>query len=242
MSNKTIKNILDVFKAFLNWLKNDVEIISTVPKFPDIDIEVKPIKWFSQEDQSMIYDAVPSLFKDIIKFLILHGCRPSEARALKCSDVISEKTISISATFSGTVYREKRKGKKSRPVSIPIHPESQDYISLRARNNLPGAFLFVSPQTGRPFGKNALQRMWARLRKKMGITADVRLYDFTRHSFVTNHLNSGTSIYKVSKLVGHSGVKMTEKYGHCDVESLRVEVQKLSLKRHQTVSKDCQSA
>ncbi len=84
LSNKTIKNILEVFKAFLNYLKNDVELITTVPNFPNIDIEVKPIKWFSQEDQVKIFNHVPDAFKDIIAFLILQGCRPSEARAMKC--------------------------------------------------------------------------------------------------------------------------------------------------------------
>jgi len=80
--------------------------------------------------------------------------------------------------------------------------------------------------------------MWNRVRKKAGIDKNVRLYDITRHSFATNHLNSGTSIYKVSKLLGHSTVKMTEKYCHPDMESLKVDIQKLSLNRHQTVIKD----
>ncbi len=236
LSNKTIKNIMDVFKAFLNYLRNDLEFTIPVLKFPYIEIEVKPIKWYAQDDQVKLYDAVPEAFRDVIGFLILHGCRPSEARALKCKDTNVECCqMTISATFSGTVYREKRKGKKSKPVTIPIHPEFHDFIAHRVKNNHPEAFLFVNPFTGRPFGKNSLDRMWARVRRKAGIGKEVRLYDFTRHSFASNHLNQGTSIYKVSKLMGHSSVKMTEKYGHADMESLRVEVPKLSLKRHQSV-------
>jgi len=236
LSNKTIKNIMDVFKAFLNYLRNDLELTIPVLKFPYIEIEVKPIKWYAQDDQIKLYDAVPEAFRDVIGFLILHGCRPSEARALKCKDTNVEcRQMTISATFSGTVYREKRKGKKSKPVTIPIHPEFYDFVANRVKNNHPEAFLFVNPYTGRPFGKNSLDRMWARVRRKAGIGKEVRLYDFTRHSFASNHLNQGTSIYKVSKLMGHSSVKMTEKYGHADMESLRVEVPKLSLKRHQSV-------
>ncbi len=80
--------------------------------------------------------------------------------------------------------------------------------------------------------------MWSRVRTKIGLDKEVRLYDATRHSFASNHLNNGTSIYKVSKLMGHSSVKMTEKYGHSDVEGLRVDIQKLSLNRHQNVIKE----
>lgn len=151
---------------------------------------------------------------------------------------LQSKELTISATFSGIVYREKRKGRKSRPVTVPIHPEVYPAISLRVKNNLPEAFFFVNPHTGRPFGKNSLQRMWSRIRTKAGIGKEVRLYDATRHSFASNHLNNGTSIYKVSRLMGQSSVKMTEKYGHSSVEGLRVDINKLSLKRHQNVIKE----
>jgi integrase len=229
---------LEVFKAFLNYLKNDVELITAIPNFPDVAITVKPIKWFSQEEQVKLFDLVPEAFQDIMAFLILQGCRPSEARAMKCKDVnLQSNELTISATFSGIVYREKRKGRKSRPVTVPIHPEVYTGIARRVKNNLPEAFLFVNPYTGRPFGKNSLQRMWARIRIKVGMDKGVRLYDATRHSFASNHLNNGTSIYKVSKLMGHSSVNMTEKYGHSDVEGLRVDIHKLSLNRHQNVIK-----
>jgi len=162
LGNKTIRNILEVFKAFLNYLKNDLELIIIVPKFPDIDVQIKPIRWFSQEDQANFFELVPTEFKDIIGFLILHGCRPSEARALRCKDVhlqdIHNSTITISATFSGTVYRPKRKGKSSRPVVIPIHPESYAHIAYTVKNNLPDASIFTNPHTGHYFGVNSLQK------------------------------------------------------------------------------------
>jgi integrase len=236
--NKTVKNIMDVFKSFLNYLKNDLEIINTVPKFPDIDIEVKPFKWLSLEDQVRLFEMVPEKHKPIFAFLMLHGCRPSEARALKNKNVdLKNRIITISATFSGNVYREKRKGKKSRPVTIPIHPELYSYISGRVSNNLPEAFLFTNPTTGKYYHKNTLQRVWDAVREKAGIDKSLRLYDATRHSFASNLVNSGSTIYMVSKLLGHSSVKMTEKYAHSEVENLRTDIQKLSLMSHQTVSK-----
>lgn len=236
VSNKTIKNIMDVFKAFLFYLKNDLEIISIVPKFPDIDIVIKPFKWLSQNDQIKLFELIPDKHKPIFAFLMLHGCRPSEARALKCKDIeLHNHSITISATFSGSIYREKRKGKKSRPVTIPIHPESFDFISDRVKGNLPEAFIFVNCNTGNHYYENSLCRIWDVVKKKAGIEKSLRLYDATRHSFASNLVNSGSTLYKVSRLMGHSSVKMTEKYTHSGLENLRVDSSKLSLNRHQTV-------
>jgi integrase len=86
---------MDVFKAFLNYLKNDLEIISVVPKFPDIDIQEKPLKWLFQKDQISLFESLPDKHKPIIAFLMLHGCRPSEARALKCKDVDLQNFLGI---------------------------------------------------------------------------------------------------------------------------------------------------
>lgn len=236
ISNKTIKNIMDTFKAFLNYLKNDLEVITSVPKFPDIDIDLKPFKWLSQDDQIKLFELVPDKHKPIFAFLMLHGCRPSEARALKCKDVdLQNLVITISSTFSGSVYREKRKGKNSRSVTIPLHPELYDYIAHRVKNNLSEAFVFVNPNTGRPYDRHALYRVWDFVREKAGIDKSLRLYDATRHSFASNLVNGGATIYKVSKLLGHSSVKMTEKYTHSLVENLRTDIQRLSLKPSSTV-------
>jgi len=85
---------------------------------------------------------------------MLQGCRPSEARALKCKNVdLRNRTITIVATFSGRVYREKRKGKKSKFVTIPVHPELYNYFADRVNNNLPEAFLFINLRTGMPYSQ-----------------------------------------------------------------------------------------
>jgi len=100
---------------------------------------------------------VPEHDQKIIGFLLLHGCRPSEARALLVKDVnFDNLSITIPATFSGRLYREESKGKKSRSVTIPIHPEMVEYISERVKNNPSDAYIFVNRQ-GKPYSENALR-------------------------------------------------------------------------------------
>lgn len=238
LSGKSVKNILDLLKTFLNYCRNDIEIINTVPAFPEVELTPFNFKWVLQEDQITLYALVPDKDKPIFAFLMLHGCRPSEVRALKVKNVdLKRQTITISATFSSSTYREKRKGKKSKPFTIPIHPELQDYITERVKNNLPEAFIFVNPRTGNHYSLGTLDRIWGEVREKANLDKSMRLYDATRHSFASNLVNNDSTLYKVSKLMGHSTTKMTEKYAHSEVASLRADIQKLSLNCHQTVTK-----
>ncbi len=233
---KTLKNILDLFKTFLNWCKNDLEVINIVAAFPDIELKNNQLRWVDQEDQIKLFQAVPDEDKPFVAFLMLHGVRPGEARALRCKNVdLKRQIVTISATFSGNVYREKRKGRGSRALIVPIHPEIFGYIEDHVKSNLPEAYLFVNSKNGLPYSENKTRRIWDTVREATGLPKSLRLYDVTRHSFASNLVNSGTSLYLVSKLLGHSSTKMTEKYAHPDIESMKVNLQKITLSGVQSV-------
>ncbi len=231
-SGKTVKNIIDHFKTFLRYVMNDLEILDKIPTFPVIDYSEPQIKWLSPELQKRVYEAIPTDDKPIIAFLMLSGCRPGEARALKCKDVnLDLGVITINATFSGRVYREKRKGRRAKGVVIPIHPEIADYVRSRITNNLPEAFLFVYKKTGCHYTEDRLKRIWDKIKEIVRLSQDIRLYDATRHSFASQLINNGISLINVSRLLGHSSVKMTEKYAHSDIEKLKIDMSSVSLGR-----------
>jgi integrase len=235
-SEKSVKNVLDLFKTFLRYCKNNLEIISSVPAFPAVEVPEYHYKWLSQDDQLILFEHIPDQDKPIMAFLMLHGCLPSEARALRCKNAdLDAQAVSISATFSVNVYREKRKGRRSKSVTIPIHPEMYDYVADRVKYSLPEAYIFVNPRTGRYYTNSALDRVWFKARKDAGLGNDLRLYDATRHSFASQLVNTGTSIFKVSKLLGHSSVRITEKYAHGHVARLRTDLSKLHLEKQDQV-------
>ncbi len=230
-SDKTLKNCLDIFKTFIRYVRDDLELIKIVPSFPEISIPLPNTTWLPHETQKAVFSYVPDQDKPIIAFLMLSGCRPSEARALKCGDVdLDNGMVTISATFSNAVYRKRRKGRKSKPLTIPIHKEIFGFIKDRVENNLPEAFVFTS-STGNHYSKSILYRMWNSVREKSGLDKSIRLYEATRHSFASQLINSNVSIYSVSHLLGHSNIKTTEKYLKCDSEKLKVDISNLSLDR-----------
>jgi integrase len=237
-SDKTLKNTVDLFKTFMNYLHDDLELISSVPSFPVIDVQEKAFKWVSADDQSRLFELVPDAHKPIIAFLMLHACRPAEGRALKCKDVNLEAgSITISATFSGNVYRQRRKGRKAKYLVLPIHPEMREYIEEKVNGNHPEAFVFVNSSTGDPYSAPMIGKIWKGVRDEAGIGPyELRLYDASRHSVASQLVNSGATLFTVSKILGHSSTKMSEKYAHADLEKLRIELSRVSLKKRQTVT------
>jgi integrase len=232
IQGKRLKDHLDHFRSFLRWCKSDLGLLESVPEFPHVDYADPLIHWLSPEDQIQIYSAFPEYAKPFFAFLFLHGCRPSEARALKCKDVdLAHREVRIHAAFSGEVYWPRRKGKKAKPLVLPIHPEIFGYIEERVKTNLPEAWLFPNPNTGDHYHVTAVRKLWERTRKRLNLSKEVRLYDATRHSVASQLVNSGTSLYTVSKILGHSTMKTTMRYAHQDTSRTRVHLEKLSLQR-----------
>lgn len=63
-----------------------------------------------------------------------------------------------------------------------------------------------------------------------------------RHTFASWLVQRGVSIYEVSKLLGHSDIKITEIYSHLRAEDLRTSVNQLSNLNNNTcaISITCQ--
>ncbi len=81
------------------------------------------------------------------------------------------------------------------------------------------------------YADTTLRRIWGEIKKRAGIVKSFRLQDASRHSFGSQLIDKGANPYRVSKLMGHSSMKTTEKYYiHNDIKSLRTDLEKLSLK------------
>jgi len=154
----------------MNYCRIDRQIPGvTLPKFPDIDTTEPEMAWLNMEDQQTIFNNyVDELDKPIMAFLMIYGCRPCEARALKCKDMdLSNDCFTISSSFSGNIYREKkRKGRKSKPTIKPIVDEIRDHMIERVQGNLPEAWVFPNPRTGNAYGQNTLHRKWQRIKEE----------------------------------------------------------------------------
>lgn len=171
ISEKTIKNIIDFFKTFLNYCRNVLRLTDNVPAFPEIDVPEYKSKSISTDDRIAILEHIPVKNRQIFRFLLLHGCRISEARALKCKDIdLKTQTVKITATFSDNVYMERRKGRMSKFDNIRIHTDMLDFVKQRVKDSLPEDYVFVNPRTGRFYTASSLGRIWLNARKKADVS------------------------------------------------------------------------
>jgi len=174
VSDRTVKNILDFLKTFLRYCKHEEKVISEIPAFPEIRLPERRQVWLTRKSQAALFSHLQDGDKPIFAFLMLHGCRPSEARALRCRDVDLQ-TESITIPAGGS-----RNGVKARTLTIPLHPELYDFVEGRVRNALPEAPVFMNPRTGSHYSASALDRVWFSARRQAGLSKGVRLYDATR--------------------------------------------------------------
>lgn len=142
--------------------------------------------------------------KSIVTLLLLFGCRKRELLDAEWEHFdLERRNWRIPLSKSG----------KAR--NIPISDKALEV--LKGLPRWKGCIYVVpNPDTKLPFGN--LFYPWDKVRKEAGL-ADLRMHDL-RHTFASNLVNSGQSIYVVSKLLGHSQLKTTARYSHLADETL----------------------
>ena len=150
------------------------------------------------------------------------GMRLGEICALKAEDINWEKQT---ITVCRTVQRVAQGAPSAKTVLTVGSPKSrqsrrviplQDFLAEKLRTQLPPGqqkdfFLFGTGD--RPADPRAVQRQFARLTQKAGLTG-VHFHTL-RHSFATRLLEMGVDVLTVSALLGHGSAKTTlDFYGH----------------------------
>ena len=133
---------------------------------------------------------------DIIRLLLLTGCRKNEIVRLKRREV-----------DSGLLRLE---DSKTGPRTVFLNRKARDIVE-RLLAAASGEYLFPSPKDpARPISDNL--PLWYAVRRGAGIE-DVRIHDL-RHNFGTQAVMQGVPLPVVAQLLGHSEVTMTLRYAH----------------------------
>ena len=137
-----------------------------------------------------------SVQADIIRLLLLTGCRKLEIAHLKRREVDGD--------------RLRLEDSKTGPRTVFLNPEACEIIERRMAA-ASGEFLFQSPvNPDRPLSGNLT--LWQEIRQEIGIE-DVRLHDL-RRSFASQCMIEGVPLPVVSRLLGHRDASMTLRYTH----------------------------
>ena len=150
-----------------------------------------------------VYESENKSLKYIIPMLILTGARKGE--------VLKARWCDFDEVQMHWIIPTSKNGKKR---ALPLTPAFYElYKQIPKKSPI---YLFPSPVTNIPY--LCIYRTWDVARKRAGLR-DVRMHDL-RHSFASELVNRGRSLYEVQILLGHSTSKMTQRYAHLSNESL----------------------
>lgn len=135
---------------------------------------------------------------DIIRLLLLTGCRKNEIVRLKRREVDGG--------------RLRLEDSKTGPRTVFLNPSARAIIDRRL-SKASGAFVFPSPRDpARPISDSLT--LWTTVRREAEIE-DVRLHDL-RHTYASQAVMQGAPLPVVARLLGHRKVTMTLRYAHAD--------------------------
>lgn len=209
LSPLTVKGHVQVTKGFFNWCFKE-ELIKVNPAarlgLPSVPSYI--IATFTPDHIRALLDACDRStvlgYRDytIILVLLETGIRVSELCGLRLQDVHEDH------------IRVFGKGKKQREIGVSpgVSKVLWKYIH-QYRGAAPDAetLAFVN-RHGHPLTKSGIERFLVALKNKAGV-AGVRVSAHTfRHTFACTYMENGGEIYKLSRLMGHSSVEVTEEY------------------------------
>ena len=113
--------------------------------------------------------------------------------------------------------------KTNRPRVVPLSDRAVAVFVASPRLGQ-SPYVFNNPNTGRRYRN--LRHSFRKACSLAGIT-DFRWHD-TRHTFASWHVQSGTDLYRVSKLLGHTTLQMSARYAHLETEHLHQAVRDLA--------------
>lgn len=137
----------------------------------------------------------------LVELLLLTGMRIGEALALQWDDInVPARHITLRLTKSGKVRH------------VPISDACLKLLRRLVEGTAdcpPGGWLFPSSH------RNSLMtrpvRPWKRACQAVGLPLSLRFHDL-RHTFASACVKEGIPLYTVQGLLGHSSIRMTERY------------------------------
>ena len=217
ITQKTRQNCLDALNKLFRDCVDD-EMIQVCPKFPKRNVGPEPSwQWASEEVQDVILEHLDADAAYFISFMATHGLRTGEARALQHHDIdLENDTVTIRRSFAGAVLRETTKSRRTRIIPLDLGWK-EFYLSMpRAINPL----MFLFTKKGKPYSESWMRKQWNQACDTAGVP-HITLYQGTRHSLASQAASRGESIYLISKMLGHTNTKITERYSHLKTEPLR---------------------
>lgn len=206
-------------RSFFNYLYGNNYIRSNPTAMLEaVKIPQKERPFLSQDESLQLANAIKNrIIKTVILFLFYTGLRISECCNLEIGDVnLTENIVNVRAG----------KGNKDRivPINTTLHEILEDYVE-NVRPTIDMKRFFATHKTGK-LSPQYVNREIKIAVKKLKWDKQISAHSL-RHSYASALISKNVNIVHVSKLLGHSSVKVTSIYAHSNIEQLREAVENL---------------
>lgn len=187
-----------------------------------VPVDEKPPSYFTLEQFQKLLSLVDGWMHDFLILAVSTGMRLNELRCLRW------KNIDFDRRYLTVVGHKSFQTKTHRMRIIPINDVANLVLLKRWKLSAGNEYVFYNNATSELLGKNAIVRRVKRWIRKAGLPEDLHTHSL-RHTAASWLVQSGTSIYAVQQILGHSTIRMTEVYSHLQPEHLRKEMEKLKV-------------
>ncbi|CAK0768583.1 integrase/recombinase XerD [Gammaproteobacteria bacterium] len=193
---------INIARAAIMLLSNEIGKPISIDQIPRMKERKKLPEIYSEQEVYDIINAHDNR-KHRLFLHVVYGCglRVGEATKIKVSQMFLDR---------GVLYVSDGKGGKDRIMSIRDIP--QDLLTAEMQGKLPGAWLFESQmRPGNHITRRTGEAIMEQACEKAGITSKTNIHKL-RHTFATHHLEQGTNLVAIQKMLGHSSIKTTMLY------------------------------
>ncbi len=209
---------LDVLRQILNHAVACGHLAANPTRGVKRNPRPKPTRFLSRTEVDRLHAALDAhrgrgsgrQQADVIRLLLLTGCRKGELVRLRWSEVDGD-TLHL-------------KDGKTGPRTVFLNAPARAILARQPRTG--GACVFPSPVDS-SLPRSTELSLWRKVRRQAGLD-DVRLHDL-RHTFASHAVLRNVPLPVVSRLLGHRRVRTTLRYAHVSDREIEAAAERIGV-------------
>jgi len=223
LCNKSVNNLLGIIGKCLRTAQ-EWEIIDKIPKIKSLKVAPQAVNYLNEKEYNLLLESIDqkSQFYEMLLFTLRTGVRIGELLALDWSDInYANKSITIKRNVVNGIVGSPKNNKFR---TIYLAQDIFQMLSIRKR----ASGLVFPGENGTYYSRFSCRRSLEKFCHK----ANVKRIGWhgLRHSFASQLATNGVSLKTIQELLGHSDLKMVQRYAHLEPITLREAIQTLEPK------------
>lgn len=206
--NKSINNYLGMLGKCLNCAE-EWGLLDKVPRIKPLKTPPQKFRFFTEAEYNQLLEETKKInqeFYEMVLFTLRTGVRVGELKALMWEDIdFKNKKVTIKRSIVNGIIGSPKSNKIRK---IPLTNDTVEM--LNAKKRVSADFYIFNHEKSRFSLNRSLKRACKNLELKVGGWHDLR------HTFASKLSNNGVALQVIQALLGHSDLKMTQRYAHLE--------------------------